>query len=220
MDSWFERLGPNPDGELVFRVAAEPASIQSRPAARAVFEQSIRAETRKIDYIIEDKVGIDVTWFVEPLRRWETDELPDLDNWLKPLLDGLSGPDGVMIDDSQVCNLSVSWTEGTVNSSTLSIVMRFTPEKTWPKATLRFVQFEGGLCTLIPPEVANDYVAAELWVKAYSDRLATVGRLRDIAHGSSIWPLLSQFVHRTRLKGFRVDKVDDFLAGLRGVGLS
>jgi hypothetical protein len=42
----------------------------------------------------------------------ETDEAADLDNYAKAILDGLKGPSGIMIDDTQVQALTISWIDG------------------------------------------------------------------------------------------------------------
>jgi hypothetical protein len=42
-------------------------------------------------------------------RVLETSETADLDNYAKSILDGLKGPDGILLDDTQVQTLTISW---------------------------------------------------------------------------------------------------------------
>ena len=42
-------------------------------------------------------------------QHYESDRTADIDNVIKPILDGLTGPDGVMIDDNQVQNVQCYW---------------------------------------------------------------------------------------------------------------
>ena len=42
-------------------------------------------------------------------RVLETSETADLDNYAKSILDGRKGPDGILLDDTQVQTLTISW---------------------------------------------------------------------------------------------------------------
>ncbi|MCI5130534.1 MAG: RusA family crossover junction endodeoxyribonuclease [Candidatus Electrothrix sp. EH2] len=42
-------------------------------------------------------------------KRYETDTSADIDNIIKPLLDSLCGPSGILIDDNQVQCVTCYW---------------------------------------------------------------------------------------------------------------
>ena len=55
-----------------------------------------------------------IEWTVHEQDRYESDAAPDVDNILKPLLDGLCGPEGVLIDDCQVQAVDCRWIDWTL----------------------------------------------------------------------------------------------------------
>jgi hypothetical protein len=55
-----------------------------------------------------------VRWWGVPRPRWQSDAYPDLDNWLKPLIDALVGPNRLFVDNSLLRSIEVTWGEGGV----------------------------------------------------------------------------------------------------------
>ena len=71
------------------------------------------AQTQKalsdIKYIFFGEVKLEIILYLGEKKRLETPELADLDNYAKLLCDSLKGPKGLLIDDTQIQSLSISW---------------------------------------------------------------------------------------------------------------
>src|ERR1035438_2459116 len=93
-------------GELTFVVEGPPVSQQSRRSEKDTFAKSIRAQMSECGYLISGDVRIYIEWTLHEQDRYESDAAPDVDNILKPLLDALCGPEGVLIDDCQPAQLA------------------------------------------------------------------------------------------------------------------
>lgn len=92
-----------PDYVVEFDFA--PVSFQGSQGARRRLEQAVRDAATKPGRLLTGEVGIEIEWFLHEKRRWESPHTlgtPDLDNILKPIIDGLCGPAGLLIDDCQV----------------------------------------------------------------------------------------------------------------------
>jgi len=71
----------------------------------------VRNYTNKIPYLFSGEVSVSIELCLSAAKRYETDKSSDIDNVIKPLLDALSGPDGIMVDDHQVQDIQCYWTE-------------------------------------------------------------------------------------------------------------
>lgn len=101
---------PLPDYGIELAVA--PVSFQGSRGARRRLEKAVREVATKPGRLFTGEVGIEIEWFLHEKRRWESPHTlatPDLDNILKPLIDGLCGPTGLLIDDCQVQSVSCNW---------------------------------------------------------------------------------------------------------------
>ena len=89
-----------------------PVSFQgSRPAVIRLRE-AVRAAASAPGRLLTGEVGVEVEWLLNERKRWESPYVlgtPDIDNVLKPLIDGLCGPAGLLIDDCQVQAVSCHW---------------------------------------------------------------------------------------------------------------
>lgn len=194
-----DEFAPDAVGKLEITLAADPASLQSKKSSREVFDAAMTAELAKYDFLIDWQLSITVDWYGSPRRRWETDELPDLDNWLKPLIDSITGPDRLLVDDSQIKSIDVAFLEGRAEASHIHITMDFMPGRSLPKNGFRFVQLtDSPLCFPIAgddPEVIGRQIGmAERVLETYKE-LGELGlndqqRYQFLAIG---------FVHRSRL---------------------
>ena len=62
-----------------------------------------------IKYIFFGEVKLEIILYLDEKKRLETPELADLDNYAKLLCDSLKGPKGLLIDDTQIQSLLISW---------------------------------------------------------------------------------------------------------------
>jgi hypothetical protein len=113
---------------------------------------------------------VHIEWVIHEKDRYETDAAPDIDAILKPLLDALSGPDGVLVDDSQVQSVACRWIDYGSREQCLNFEIRFLPDQWVSKEGLIFVHFGDSLCFPF-----NDNMPTDLAVRCAE----TVRRMLD-----------------------------------------
>ena len=96
-------------GELYIKINREPVSLQAKPVKKEDFKNYVKELIKDIDVLFSGDVKIIITWHIHEELRYEKDSIADLDNIVKPLLDALSGKDGIMIDDNQVQAINCLW---------------------------------------------------------------------------------------------------------------
>src|ERR1041385_4994012 len=98
---------PNPNGEFQFRFDFAPTSAGARDAS--AFRDRIHAALEPIQFVFFGEV--EVTWILyqDEQQRLSTPDLADLDNYAKLMCDAIKGSRGILIDDSQIQSLRVSW---------------------------------------------------------------------------------------------------------------
>lgn len=98
-------------GEWQHRFNFAPVPYGSGAAQRGEFRAAIQAELTN-QWLYSNEIHLAITLHVDVQTVLETDETADLDNYAKSILDGLKGPNGIMIDDTQVQSLSIHWIDG------------------------------------------------------------------------------------------------------------
>jgi Holliday junction resolvase RusA-like endonuclease len=98
----------SPD-EVSISVPLPPVSQQARSESKASFQAEIENAISSYEFLLSGDVSVTVEWSISQQTRYETDRSPDVDNILKPLIDALAGPAGLMIDDNQVQHVSCHW---------------------------------------------------------------------------------------------------------------
>lgn len=111
-----ERLGADARVNPMFgkwqqRFDFAPVPYGNGAAQRGEFRTAIQAELNN-RWLYSNEIHLEITLHVDVQTVLETDEAADLDNYAKSILDGLKGPNGIMIDDTQVQALTISWIDG------------------------------------------------------------------------------------------------------------
>ncbi|KQO05219.1 RusA family crossover junction endodeoxyribonuclease [Sphingomonas sp. Leaf242] len=105
-------VGLNPMfGEWQHRFDFAPVPYGNGAAQRGDFRAAIQAELTN-QWLYSNEIHLSITLHVDVQTVLETDETADLDNYAKSILDGLKGPNGIMIDDTQVQSLAIHWIDG------------------------------------------------------------------------------------------------------------
>lgn len=76
---------------------------------RREFKQRVQDVLRDAAFLLTGEVAVTWRLFVDQQKRLETAEGADVDNFAKLLNDSIKGPNGLLIDDSQIQHLAVSW---------------------------------------------------------------------------------------------------------------
>lgn len=198
-------------GEVLIDLDIPPVSQQARGEVKQAFQAAVRQRLIPFQFLLTGEVSISVEWSVNERDRYETDRSPDVDNILKPLIDALTGPSGIIIDDNQVQRVSCHWVHAASKSERLAITIGYHPDEWLNKAGLYFVQLDGALCVPISSDMAEEFqvVVIERYLDALRLRRQVVERGIDYETASVIMPIQRMF-HRTRLRDFRVLSLEEF----------
>lgn len=191
-------------GEIVFSLPLAPVSQQAASAAKQKLVGEIRQITSPLEYILDGEVQIEIQWHIHERRRWETDASPDVDNILKPLLDGLCGRNGILIDDSQVQSITSFWVGWNRDDQQVDIRIRFSPDEYLDKAGLSFVRLKDALCFPVPAVIRQK--GLQIWLNAIEGAIQareTIAALTD-SYYPGRYVLPRGLIHRSRIKDFPV----------------
>ncbi|SFN97851.1 RusA family crossover junction endodeoxyribonuclease [Salegentibacter flavus] len=146
MENYKSNLNEPPEfGELLFAFDFEPVSLQSSAVKRAFIKYEIRKVTSTLGYLLSGDVKVEIQWLVHEQERYESAHAPDMDNIIKPILDGLSGPQGVLIDDCQVQTIGSHWIDWTKKEHQINISIRYIPDDFVTKKNLVFINLGGNM---------------------------------------------------------------------------
>jgi hypothetical protein len=167
--------------------------------------------------LLSGDVEVEIEWHIAERIRYETDASADVDNILKPVLDGMSGPQGILIDDSQVQRLVCSWKDAYTDSERFTIELRSHPDYILSKEDLVFVQFQGPLCSptfdIGRPDIL--WGVAELVAEKFARRDELMKGGASLSEAQVGLPIQRVF-HRSRLSGFKVIRLDELRARYQG----
>lgn len=132
-------------GELTMSFELEPVSLQSNSTKREFVKNEIRKTTKKLNYLLSGDVKVEIQWLLHEKERYESPDSPDMDNIIKPILDGLCGPNGVLIDDCQVQTVGSHWIDWNKKEHRINIYIRYIADDYISKADLVFVNMGNNL---------------------------------------------------------------------------
>ncbi len=207
------QLGAGPPGGDTFSLELQlpPVSQQANGEAKRKLRDGIQAQLRQVDFFLSGDVKIEVEWFVNEQERYETDRSPDVDNIIKPLVDAISGQQGIIFDDNQVQSVSCSWIDNSKREEYICVRIRFRPDEWLPGREYFFVQFTSGLCYPIPTRLNADFQAQLVAVFKRALKARTELDESDVPYhwAKIIMPALRVF-HRTRVGDFPVVSLEEF----------
>ncbi|MCQ4208339.1 RusA family crossover junction endodeoxyribonuclease [Streptomyces longispororuber] len=198
-------------GRVDIRSTVDPISLQASPVRKAEFKAALGSAVQKATRgIFTHDVEVTLVWFLEESRRYQTHLVADLDNVLKPILDAVTGPVGIMIDDNQIQSIRASWmTPGPPTGFELQFAALMGDDYQ-DREGLSFVEFSADRCYSLPQ--AEPSVQASL-VRAYGAGLAEYRKMLDAGVSESearmVLPIARPFP-RARLGKFEVAHHTDF----------
>jgi Holliday junction resolvase RusA-like endonuclease len=204
-----------PDAAHIEIVSArDPLSLQASATRKASLKADLAAVVaRETTGVFTGDVEVTIEWFVSQQVRYGTHMVADLDNIVKPLLDAVTGPDGVMIDDNQVQSLRVSWLDPYDPKARFRLILEATsPDEYLPRNGLFFVEFSPERC--FPILVGDFPEAVAMVVQTLNEALQAwqklVGSGMPKSEADHVLPV-QRFFPRSRLGLFIVRPSEDFL---------
>jgi Holliday junction resolvase RusA-like endonuclease len=196
-------------GVVFVRGSVAPVSLQASGIRRSQFKKAVSAVIeRDTSGVFTADVRIEFEWYISVENRYETHLVSDLDNVLKPLIDAISGPNRLMIDDNQVQNISAAWMDARIDNISFELrISNVDSRPLVPRAGLYFSEVAPGLCLPLFDAhrgKANDasilsYQIAD-WIRRDS---IDAGISPDVA--AAVMPIQRVFP-RARLGNYRVEK--------------
>jgi hypothetical protein len=209
-------LGSNPKelsheppigGHIHYFLDIAPVSLQGSKRKKAHITNKIRSITRQANYFLTGDIKVEVQWLVNESVRYETTTSPDVDNVLKPILDALSGPEGIIINDCQVQSVSCFWMGGWLTDDQEHVIsIRFDPEAWIKKEGLIFVNVDGKLCWPISQMMLKSNSLLQTLSHLETTiawRNALMKSTADEWAARQFLPI-QRFFHKAHLKGFPV----------------
>lgn len=131
----------------------DPISLQADTTRKAKFKAALAAAVAEATSgVYLGDVIVQLRWYIPETKRYTTHVVADIDNVLKPILDAVTGPDGVMIDDNQVQTVQISWADLFDDSIRFHLTLEAAPfENLYVDRTeLTFIEFSAARCWPLP----------------------------------------------------------------------
>jgi len=203
---------PPLSGELEFSVFSRPVSLQSSRSQRDRIKRLIQKIVIPVEYLLSGDVRLEIQWIVPEKFRYESDSSPDIDNIIKPLLDALSGPRGIMIDDCQVQDVKCYWEDWEKPHQQINIKIIFEHDQWLTLDGLKFIHVQDGLCFPFPISIPDD--TRQAYAKVLKTSMAVKHKLEnnleDYYRMKLILPY-QRFYHRSKLFKFEIIDIGEVL---------
>lgn len=121
-------VGLNPmfgDWQQHFRITPIPygAGARKREELRASVQALLNNQ-----FYFNGNVRLGITLYLDVQSVLEESDQADLDNYAKAILDALKGPDGILLDDTQVQTLTISWINKFSASPSFEVEVQASPD--------------------------------------------------------------------------------------------
>lgn len=203
---------PPDSGLIELAVSTAPVSLQATATKKAGIVAAVRAELADCEYLLTGDVQIEIRWGISVRSRYERDSSADVDNIVKPILDALCGPDGILVDDCQVQALLCYWSGGYSHpeQEVVEIRLTFDPEAWAAKAGLTFLQVERGLYVPLQEDLPADLVLqlANGFVQQFRSAQEFLALGASPEQAFSLRPAQRVF-HRSKIGAFRTTTLDE-----------
>jgi hypothetical protein len=174
-----------------------------------------------VPYLFCGEVSVEIEWLVHERYRWDTPgvlKTPDVDNIVKPLIDGLCGRRGAMIDDCQVQSVACSWIDWLSEDQRVTVRVRpLSPDDVMARELVG-VEGRDGFCWVLPADIGPEAKALMLGgltrMRGQYEDLVSRGLPEHDA--KYVLPIARRF-HRSQLDrhGFPIQTPADFTSDRR-----
>ena len=206
-------------------------SSQSKKIIQDKLRQELSNELKNYKWLIFGKVQVEIHWYIDSVKRQETDKIGDLDNITKPLLDSLIGKNGILIDDSQINSIhTTSTTKNALRKDNIvKLFINFNNDYTVFKQNLFFLQTSQVIYTPLNFNINSkeDLKSIKFFIEAFKQKRVFSSILKNkLGVNLEEYLVKSDYeFHRTRLNGFDknqiiTDKEFDQICKKEGVDIS
>lgn len=193
--------------DVEFTVRLSPVSFQAPAKAKSIVVKSIKKEIEDVSFFMVGDVRVYINSYSSEQRRFEQDNMYDVDNVIKLILDGISGPEGLIFDDCQVQHVSNTWIDN-CGDEHFSVQIEYARDEFIKKGNIVFVQIENALC--YPARLDKkyvDYIEAIEKMYEYKNKLKKYGW--EYERYVQILPCRRAF-HKSRVSQFETLTINEF----------
>lgn len=192
---------PPADG-IAVNLAIGPVSLQASRVKKDRISKLIHSAISKYKFFYSGEVKIGIEWAISEQQRYHKADSPDIDNIIKVLLDALSGPKGILLNDVQVQGVECHWvTPG--GMSTISIRVSPLDYDDWiPKRDLKFLRVSKHLCLPINGRILKYKDTVGQILKMYKSFEGILAATKDYNKAKSVLPIQRLF-HSAKLADFK-----------------
>jgi len=182
-------------------------SSQSRKQRQRDLCALIQGELSKYQWLISGSVNLELAWYLSALERQETDKVGDIDNITKPIIDSLTGKNGVLIDDAQIGSLHTFWMSRNtqIPDNLVKLKISFNNDECIEKNNLIFIQYAEAVCIPFNIDFSDikNMMAALIIIKARAKQRGAAKKINALGGNYDHYLVCSSWdVHRTRINGF------------------
>jgi Holliday junction resolvase RusA-like endonuclease len=146
-------IKPPLDGIISLKIFKEPISLQTKGNKRKELKKIILESLEKIEFCIASDVAVEIIWIINEWERIKSSSTPDVDNIIKPILDAISGIDGILIDDSQIKEVNCKWEHSDFVDVYLMIKIKMLGKAYFKRNDIFFLEYDDKIC--IPFDRSN-----------------------------------------------------------------
>lgn len=204
-------ITPDTTDIVVIQTNETLISAQSNRSRQKKFMESISCETTKCPYFITCDVAVRMTFYVSERVRYETHFSPDVDNVMKRALDAISGPNGILINDTQVQHVTSTWIDDNVSSTDSTIELSIIEKNYILKRDVEFVQYYKRLCLPLPTKLMDKQQRAAFrkMLEHYADTRKKMESLGTGYRDLSFCRPIQRPFHSSKLSGFKITPLSE-----------
>ncbi len=161
-------------------IAVDPSVLVSQAAARDAFAREVSERVAELPYVVASPVTLELACASRPSRHPGLVEYPNLDRWLRPLIEALTGARRLLLGTTQVRTVDVSSMAPSADPRALLVRVVHDEDQRLPKAGLRLVEFPDGWCA--PVSAHLDLRQARATTRRWSEALTAAAACRDGQH--------------------------------------
>jgi len=193
------------NGEMNLLLFVSPISLQAKSSKKKAFKSKILSLTSKCQDIIFGDVCFDITWFAPESLRYESPSVIDIDNISKVLLDSLSGPDGIIVDDCLIRRLDINWIDTSkeeyVEVRIYDPLMRYLP-----KNDIQFLNIGKGLCHIDLKSLPDEFRLSIY--QRHQEWLLLSEEDRYFSEMAMVLRTATRLIHKNKISGFDIITIE------------
>jgi len=212
-------LGKEPPefGCIEFWVDRQPVSLQAKGDKKREFKEFVSVIIKSAGFLLTGDIEIRIEWHIHEQKRYETDTSADTDNIIKPLIDALCGPSGIMIDDNQVQCITCLWIDSyQYDSEKIKITIKYFDDEFISKKGLVFINMGNNLC--LPLCESNSQIVQNIiidtWQQMFVAKKNLLSQGLDYYGAKGVMPIQRVF-HKSRITEFKIIELEDKLAQIK-----